>query len=476
MKSHVKILLGMGAGVLWSLASSQWGWSSFTSTWLEPFGVIFINLLKLIAVPLVLFSIIDGVASLGDPKALGRIGAKTLGLYLFTTILAVGIGLALVNLVKPGETTSDQQRLVNRLNYEHWVDQTHGGKTADGLRFSQDSKNALLWEQTQLSKGSVDGVVMEKIQSAQSQTDIGPLSFLVDLIPSNIFLSFNNGLMLQIIFFALFFGTAMVMLPESKTATIRPFMTNMTDVFVRMVEHVMEFAPFFVFALMASTLSNIAGDDSMALLNIFKTLGMYSLVVLAGLLIVAIVVYPTLVWLAMHKQGFSWWKSLTFFHRGMRPAQLLAFSTSSSAATLPVTMDCVKNKLGVNEEVSQFTLPIGATVNMDGTSLYQGVAVVFLAQFHLIDLSLAQQMTVLLTAVLASIGTAAIPSAGLVMIIMVLDSVALSPAWIAIIVPVDRLLDMCRTVINVTGDAAVTLFVAKTEGQWHMPLPEDSNE
>jgi Na+/H+-dicarboxylate symporter len=248
-------------------------------------------------------------------------------------------------------------------------------------------------------------------------------------------------------------------------------MTNTTDVFVKMVEQVMHFAPYFVFALMASTLTKIAGDDPIQLLQIFKTLGLYGLVVLFGLLVVALLVYPTLVWWALRSQGYSWLRSLRFFHGGMRPAQLLAFSTSSSAATLPVTLDCVKNNLGVSEEVSQFTLPIGATVNMDGTSLYQGVAVIFLAQFHLIDLSLAQQMTVLFTAVLASVGTAAIPSAGLVMLLMVLDSVALNPAWIAIIIPIDRLLDMCRTVINVTGDAAVTLFVAKTENQWHEPNP-----
>jgi Na+/H+-dicarboxylate symporter len=460
----------MGLGLVWALASAQFGWSAFTENWIAPFGTVFINLLKLIAVPLVLFSIIDGVASLGDPKTLGRVGMKTLGLYMATTVLAVGIGLLVVNAVQPGATVGDDQRVINRLQYEQWTDNVHQGQTADGLRYSNDPQYSQQWARVRNESVQTDQAAQEKIKEAAA-TEVGPLSFLTDAIPSNIFVAFNNGLMLQIIFFALFFGSALVALPESKTAAIRPFMTNTTDVFVKMVEQVMHFAPYFVFALMASTLTKIAGDDPIQLLQIFKTLGLYGLVVLFGLLVVALLVYPTLVWWALRSQGYSWLRSLRFFHGGMRPAQLLAFSTSSSAATLPVTLDCVKNNLGVSEEVSQFTLPIGATVNMDGTSLYQGVAVIFLAQFHLIDLSLAQQMTVLFTAVLASVGTAAIPSAGLVMLLMVLDSVALNPAWIAIIIPIDRLLDMCRTVINVTGDAAVTLFVAKTENQWHEPNP-----
>ncbi len=468
MKTPTKIILGMALGLVWALASAQWGGSAFTQTWISPFGTVFINLLKLIAVPLVLFSIIDGVASLGDPKALGRMGGKTLVLYIFTTILAVSIGLVVVNLVRPGDAVGRDQQIKNRLVYEAWTDQMHSGKTADGVRWSDRSEYQAWWQSAQntLSNANDANQVLPETMPAGPS---GPLSFITDTIPSNIFVAFNDGLMLQIIFFALFFGTALVSLPESKTASVRPFMTNMTDIFVKMVEQVMVFAPFFVFALMAGTLTQIAGDDPMQLLQVFKTLGLYGAVVLIGLLIVALLVYPTLVWLSLRTQGYSWWKSLKFFHGGMRPAQLLAFSTSSSAATLPVTLDCVKNNLGVREEVSQFTLPIGATVNMDGTSLYQGVAVIFLAQFHLIDLSMAQQLTVLATAVLASIGTAAIPSAGLVMLLMVLDSVALNPAWIAVIIPIDRLLDMCRTVINVTGDAAVTLFVAKTENQWQEP-------
>jgi Na+/H+-dicarboxylate symporter len=466
MKTPTKILLGMALGLVWALLSTQLGGSEFTQTWIAPWGTIFINLLKLIAVPLVLFSIIDGVASLGDPKALGRMGGKTLGLYLFTTVLAISSGLLLVNALRPGDAVGSEQQLKNRLVYEAWADNVHQGKTADGVRYSSRPENKNAWlEAQQIQSSTTANATAQELPAKPS----GPLSFITDAIPSNIFVAFNDGLMLQIIFFALFFGTALVALPESKTASVRPFMTNMTDIFVKMVEQVMGWAPFFVFALMASTLTKIAGDDPLQLLQVFKTLGLYGLVVLMGLFVVAVFVYPTLVWLSLRKQGYSWWRTLKFFHGGMRPAQLLAFSTSSSAATLPVTLDCVKNNLGVREEVSQFTLPIGATVNMDGTSLYQGVAVIFLAQFHLIDLSMAQQLTVLATAVLASIGTAAIPSAGLVMLLMVLDSVALNPAWIAVIIPIDRLLDMCRTVINVTGDAAVTLFVAKTENQWHEP-------
>jgi len=243
-------------------------------------------------------------------------------------------------------------------------------------------------------------------------------------------------------------------------------MSQSAQVFIKMVEIVMIGAPFFVFALMASTLTQLAGDDSERMLGLFSTFGVYMLTVVSGLLFMALGVYPTLVWFFIRKSGYNWLKTFRYLHGNIRPAQLLAFSTSSSAATLPVTMDCVHDNLKVGKEISQFTLPIGATVNMDGTSLYQAVAVLFLAQLHGLDLSLAQEMTIVFTAVMASIGAAAIPSAGLIMLIMVLDAVGLNPAWIAIIFPVDRLLDMCRTVINVTGDASVALAVAQSEGQW----------
>jgi len=313
---------------------------------------------------------------------------------------------------------------------------------------------------------AADSDLTDKITAARAESDRGPLAFLVDIVPSNIFLAFNNSLMLQVIFFGLFFGIAIVLMPKDGTETLRAFMSQSAQVFIKMVEIVMIGAPFFVFALMASTLTQLAGDDSERMLGLFSTFGVYMLTVVSGLMVLALGVYPTLVWLFIRKSGFNWLRTFRYLHGNIRPAQLLAFSTSSSAATLPVTMDCVHDNLKVGKEISQFTLPIGATVNMDGTSLYQAVAVLFLAQLHGLDLSLAQEMTIVFTAVMASIGAAAIPSAGLIMLIMVLDAVGLNPAWIAIIFPVDRLLDMCRTVINVTGDASVALAVAQSEGQW----------
>ncbi len=295
------------------------------------------------------------------------------------------------------------------------------------------------------------------------------MQWLVDMVPSNIFLSFNDSLMLQVIFFALFFGIAVALLQRDKVEHVIGFCTGANDVFIKMVDLVMKGAPFFVFALLAGTLAEMAGDDINRMGSIFYALGSYSLVVVMGLSVILLIVYPTIVSLAISKKTKMNFKhSFLYFYRGIRPAQLLAFSTSSSAATLPVTMECVVDNLGVEEEISSFVLPIGATVNMDGTSLYQGVAVVFLAQFHMIDLTLVQQITIVFTATLASIGSAAVPSAGLIMLIIVLESVGLNPAWIAIIFPVDRILDMCRTVVNVTGDAAVATVIASTENRLHI--------
>lgn len=462
MKLHTKILLGMLLGIFWAMASTYWGGAGFTENWLEPFGTIFINALKLIAIPLVLFSIIDGVGQLGDPKALGRIGGKALGLYVGTTLIAIFIGLCLANLSQPGSFVSSDQIAENRLDFEAWL-RSENKTSPDGVWWSDLPENASYSANMEAQEGAE---MQDKIVAAREEANRGPLAFLVDMVPSNIFLAFNNSLMLQVIFFGLFFGIALVLLPKGSTPIVRDFMKQMTHIFIKMVEMVMLGAPFFVFALMASTLTKLAGDEPSRLVELFSSFGVYMLTVVGGLLIMALLVYPTIVWMGVRKKGYSWWSIFTFLHQNLRPAQLLAFSTSSSAATLPVTMECVHDDLKVSEEISQFTLPIGATVNMDGTSLYQAVAVLFLAQMHGLDLSLAQEMTIVFTAVLASIGAAAIPSAGLIMLIMVLEAVGLNPAWIAIIFPVDRILDMCRTVINVTGDASVAVVVAESEGQW----------
>lgn len=455
---HVKIMIGLVAGVIWAFASSAMGWNQFTINWIDPFGQIFIRMLKYIAVPLVLFSIISGISGLKDMSKLGRMGGKTLSFYLVTTVTAVGVGLILVNLVKPGALIDEEQRIKNRMQYETWVSQTEGVEILDGKNFLQDpqyNKNFVAEEMSDEEKA----MVAEKQAAASENKDAGPLNFLVDMVPQNIVTSLGNDkLMLQVIFFGIFFGICMAALPDEKVSGVSAFVNGANEVFLKMVDFVMKAAPFFVFCLLAGVIAKMA-DTPGEVFEIFKGLASYSVTLVVGLLFLIFAFYPTII------RGFV--KSLTYrkFFKKIAPAQFLAFSTSSSAATLPVTMECVEDNLGVSKNVSSFVLPIGATVNMDGTSLYQAVAVVFMAQLHMVDLSITQQLTIVLTATLASIGSAAVPSAGLVMMVVVLQSVGLNPAWIAIIFPVDRPLDMLRTVVNVTGDATVSTIVAKSEGE-----------
>jgi len=467
---HWQIIGGMAFGVLWALLSSNFGWSGFTMNWLAPFGTIFINLLKLIAVPLVLFSIIKGMIDLKDVGKLGKMGGKTLVLYLMTTVFAVGIGLTIVNTLKPGEFMSDHQRAVNRLSYEIWVGETEGVEILDGKKYlGQEQYAGMVAEADSTMRKraeSRDEIVKKKKIDPDKVANAGPLQFMVDMVPSNIFLSLNNMLMLQVIFFAIFFGIVLIMIDPMKAAPVAAFVDGTNDVFLKMVDVVMSAAPFLVFALTAGTLADMAGDNPTALLELFKSLSAYMILVAFGLALMVFVVYPTIYSIVISKKlKMSFLEAYTGFFKGMGPAQLLAFSTSSSAATLPVTMDCVRDNLKVSKEVTSFVLPIGATVNMDGTSLYQAVAVIFLAQIHDVDLSLAQQATIVLTTTLASIGSAAVPGAGLIMLMIVLQSVGLNPAWIAIIFPVDRILDMCRTVVNVSGDATVSSVIAASENQ-----------
>ncbi|MCW8981603.1 MAG: dicarboxylate/amino acid:cation symporter [Altibacter sp.] len=469
---HWKIIIGLVLGIIWALLSSQLGWSSFTINWIAPFGTIFINLLKLIAVPLVLVSIISGVANIGDAGSLGRMGGKTLLAYLVTTVLAVSLGLALVNVVKPGKLVDEQSRIDNRISYELWAS-SQGYEIKDGINYLQEPEFFERAQRiTELSKSELqDAAVTEKMKTADETKDATPLQPLVDLVPQNFFLSLtDNGLMLQIIFFGLFFGVCLLLIPNEKSQAVTNFMDSAMEVFLKMVDLTMQAAPFFVFALLAGVVSKMAGDDIGKVYEIFKGLSWYSLTVFLGLMLMIFVVYPTILKLFVKKIPY------TGFFKAMSPAQTLAFSTSSSAATLPVTMECVEENLGVDKKITSFVLPIGATVNMDGTCLYQAVAVVFLAQLHMIDLTLGQQLTIVLTATLASIGSAAVPSAGLVMLIIVLDSVGLNPAWIAIIFPVDRILDMFRTVVNVTGDATVSTIIANGEGMLHYEPQENPTE
>ena len=459
---HIKILLGLLAGIIYAFVSSSFGWNKFTIDWIDPFGIIFIRLLKFIAVPLVLFSIIGGVSNLKDITKLGKLGGKTLGLYLITTILAVGIGLLFANVIRPGDFVEEGQRVKNRIKYEQWAT-NNNVEILDSKHFTSDPQFADIVaevnnegeEMTEEEKK----VVTSRMETAQKNKEASPLTFLVDMVPENIVFSIsNNGLMLQVIFFAIFFAVALIMIPEEKAKPVIDFVNGTSEVFLKMVDLVMKAAPFFVFALLAGVIAKMA-NTPMEVFQIFKGLGSYSITLVAGLALVVFGIYPNLV--AIFTKTISYRQ----FFKNLSPAQFLAFSTSSSAATLPVTMECVEDNMGVNKNIASFVLPVGATVNMDGTSLYQAVAVLFLAQLHMVDLTFTQQLTIVLTASLASIGAAAVPSAGLVMMIIVLQSVGLNPAWIAIIFPVDRILDMCRTVVNVTGDATVATLIAKSEGE-----------
>ena len=469
---HWRIIIGMAAGIIWALLSSALGWSEFTINWIDPFGTIFINLLKLIAVPLVLFSIIGGVANIGDPKSLGRMGGKTILVYLITTVLAITLGLSLVNMIKPGKLVDDETRIDNRISYEIWA--AHEGKQIkDGINYLQDpefAKRAAVI--TEMDRQKIESLsVGDKISKAKQQQEVSPLQALVEIVPDNFFGALSdNGRMLQIIFFAVFFGVCLLFLPNSKVQLVISLVDGINEVFLKMVDVVMQAAPFFVFALLAGVVSKMAGDDIGKVVEIFKGLSWYTLTVLFGLLLMIFVIYPLVLRIFVKRIPYAG------FFKAISPAQTLAFSTSSSAATLPVTMECVEQNLGVDKKITSFVLPIGATINMDGTSLYQAVAVVFLAQLHMIDLTLQQQVIIVLTTTLASIGSAAIPSAGLVMMIIVLEAVGLNPAWIAIIFPVDRILDMFRTVVNVTGDATVSTIIAKRENMLFYGEEKDPSE
>jgi Na+/H+-dicarboxylate symporter len=462
MQLHTKIIIGLVLGVGWALLSSYMGWNEFTRAWINPWGDIFIRLLKLIAIPLVLFSIISGVSGLSDVRRLGRTGGKTLLLYLLTTMAAVTLGLLLVNTIQPGTYLPDEDTTRNRIRYELWASENQI-PIKDHQRLLEDpDKAALVAEiRAELSRDpeARAAQVARYAETAAKSQQQSPLQPVVDMVPENIVLSLSDGkLMLQVIFFALFFGIAMLYLPRERTQTLIDVFGGINDVFIRMVELIMQAAPLFVFALMAGIMAKMASTPQ-EVLDIFQSLGWYALTVVLGLGFMLFVFYPLLLITLVKDIPYR-----TFFRR-MSPAQFLAFSSSSSAATLPVTMECVEEGLGVSRNVTSFVLPIGATVNMDGTSLYQAVAVIFLAQIHGVDLALSQQLGIIITATLASIGAAAVPSAGLVMLMLVLTSVGLDPAWIAIIFPIDRILDMCRTTVNVTGDATVCAIIAKSEGE-----------
>ena len=420
---HWQILLGMVVGVLVGLLMTQFeGGKEIVQDWIKPFGKIFINALKLIAVPLILASLIKGVSDLKDISKLSAMGGRTIAIYVMTTVVAVSIGLVLVNVIKPGNSISEETRKELVQNY-----------SGDTVKYKAE---------------------------AAKQQDSGPLQALVDIVPENIFgAASENKNMLQVIFFALIFGIGLILIPEKKSKTVKDFFDGFNEVILKIIDLIMLAAPYGVFALLAALVVESPSVD------LFKALVWYAFTVILGLLIM-IAFYNLVVWLVVKKNPST-------FLKGISPAQLLAFSTSSSAATLPVTMERVTEHLGVDEEVSSFVLPIGATINMDGTSLYQAVAAVFIAQAFGMDLSLGVQLGIIVTATLASIGSAAVPGAGMVMLVIVLGQAGIPEAGLALIFAIDRPLDMMRTTVNVTGDASVSMIVAKSLGKLHKPKVKD---
>lgn len=420
---HWKILIGMVLGILFGLGMTTInGGAQFIANWINPFGTIFVKLLKLIAVPLIIASLVKGISDLKDISKFKNIGLRTIGIYIVTTVIAISIGLLLVNIVQPGNGISEET--ITKLTDTY----------------------------------ANSGGVQSKIAEASKQKSSGPLQFLVDMVPDNALKAMSeNKSMLQVIFFTIFLGISMLLIGEKRAKPLKDFFDSLNEVVLKMVDLIMLFAPYAVFALLANVV--VSSNDPDLLVALLK----YAMTVVGGLLLM-ITIYMVFVSIFTKKNPLWFLKQLS-------PAQLLAFSTSSSAATLPVTMERVEEHIGVDKEVSSFVLPVGATINMDGTSLYQAVAAVFIAQALGFELSFVDQLMIVLTALLASIGSAAVPGAGMVMLVIVLEAVNF-PAdklaiGLALIFAVDRPLDMCRTVVNVTGDATVSALVAKSVGKLH---------
>ena len=422
---HWQILIGMLLGLIFGFIMLQIdGGKDFTDDWIKPLGSIFVKLLKLIAIPLILASLIKGISDLKDISKFKSIGIRTIITYVITTVIAISIGLVIVNVLQPGDGVSEET--ISKLT------STYSGNSG----------------------------VTDKIAEASKQVESGPLQFIEDMVPDNAFKAMSdNALMLQVIFFSIFLGISMLLIGEKRAEPLKNLFDSLNDVVLKMVDLIMLTAPYAVFALLASVV--VSSDDP----DILVALAQYAGVVLLGLILM--ITFYTIVVATVTKKNPFW------FLKEISPAQLLAFSTSSSAATLPVTMERVEEHIGVDKEVSSFVLPVGATINMDGTSLYQAVAAVFIFQALGLDLTFGDQITIVLTALLASIGSAAVPGAGMVMLVIVLESVGLPPELLpiglALIFAVDRPLDMCRTVVNVTGDAMVSMLVAKSVGKLGEP-------
>lgn len=420
---HIQILIGLAAGLIFAMLSIKLGWpATFTINYIKPFGTIFLNSLKMIAVPLIFASLIIGITNIEDVTKLSRIGGKTFLIYTVTTILAVILGLTIANLVKPGQVISEQTR--NRLM------SLYGNQVEEY------------------------GATLQEIHQ------VGSLQFLVDLVPENLFEALSSNFnLLQVVVIAIILGIALLKIPFRKSKPVILFFEGINDAIIELIRLIMKLAPLGVFALIASLLIEIAGNNNPGELSkVLYALLWYVATVVFGLLLLTFIFYPIILKL------FTKMSCIHFF-KGIRPAQLIAFTTSSSSAALSVTMEQVERNLGVSEEVSSFVLPLGATVNMNGTALYQGIAIVFIAQALGMNLPISAQLVIIANVVISSIGVAGVPGASMVTTTMVLQSIGIPAAGLALILAPDRILDMCRTVANITGDATVAVVIASSEGE-----------
>ena len=421
MPLHNKIILGLILGLILGIVSVFGGIGSIITDWVMPFGTIFVKMLKLVAVPLIFVSLVSGISNLRDTAKLSRIGGKTFGIYILTTVTAITVALILANILEPGEYFPEEKTIELKEKY------------------ASDANM--------------------KISSAEDVKDSGPLQMMIDVVPDNFFnAASDNRNMLQIIFFSVLFGVSLVLSSPKKSESVKKAFDGLNEIIIKIVEIIMEYAPIGVFALLAGLIVDLAGDDPNNIITTLKPLLFYAITVLIGLSFMVFVFYPIIMY---SFTGISFKK----FLKAIFPAQMLAFSTSSSAATLPLTMKRVEKNLNVSDEVTSFVCPLGATINMDGTSVHQAISAVFIAQAFGQDLTIADQLVIVLTATLSSIGAAAVPGAGLIMLVIVLGAIGIDPQGLALIIAIDRPLDMCRTIVNVTGDATVASVVASTEGE-----------
>jgi len=421
MPLHNKIILGLILGLILGIVSVFGGIGSIITDWVMPFGTIFVKMLKLVAVPLIFVSLVSGISNLRDTAKLSRIGGKTFGIYILTTVTAITVALILANILEPGEYFPEEKTIELKEKY------------------ASDANM--------------------KISSAEDVKDSGPLQMMIDVVPDNFFnAASDNRNMLQIIFFSVLFGVSLVLSSPKKSESVKKAFDGLNEIIIKIVEIIMEYAPIGVFALLAGLIVDLAGDDPNNIITTLKPLLFYAVTVLIGLSFMVFIFYPIIMY---SFTGISFKK----FLKAIFPAQMLAFSTSSSAATLPLTMKRVEKNLNVSDEVTSFVCPLGATINMDGTSVHQAISAVFIAQAFGQDLTIADQLVIVLTATLSSIGAAAVPGAGLIMLVIVLGAIGIDPQGLALIIAIDRPLDMCRTIVNVTGDATVASVVASTEGE-----------